>query len=1041
MAMTGTDGRYFLTSLRPGNYTLRYADCSDRGRYLDQWSGGAAWAGGAASVTVAAGRVKTLAPVTLRTVLTSASSPATAGAADAAGLTPAELASAGLTPRQAREMISPAAPVTGTAPGAISGRVTGDRKPLLDVCVAAFGANGGGSARTGKTGNYRVRHLPAGQYEVRFLGNAEFCAGSSGNWLPQWYRGFTTLFAPRKPTLVRVAAGRTTGSIDAALKLGGEIDGTARSRSGKLLSGVCAHADPVGRLPSPQVFVGAFGRSGRNGSYAVHALFPGKYVVEFTVGCDNGGNYAPQWWRDSPTRGHATVIRVAGSKVIRHVDAALRPGATVSGVVKALSGKPLSGICVFASSPTAPFANAITAKNGSYKLIAMATGSYQIFYYLCRNNGNYLPQTRSVRVRTGQNVKGFDALLQPGAIVSGEVTDTHGKPVRGICVQTEGPGTGYSGFSGTVTGADGTYSMNRLPSGSYRVLFSGGCRNTGSYASQFYKDQTNGSEGDSVPLIAGKTTAGINTVMQPGGTITGVVADNTGHKLSNLCVRMASQAQAQTGLYFFSSGYAVTRNGVFTARNLDPGLYAVDFGCGSGYGKLAQQWFMAQPGAGSADLVSTTPGAITSHINANLLLGGTVTGAVRSRAGKPLPGICVLAIPAGSNYPALAYYFGAGFRLTDRNGRYDMGDLAPGKYDLQFSDCGPSTYGSQWYRGKATEQASTPVTVRSGVKTRAINAVMALGGSISGLAVSGPNRPLASICVTAEDIATKSTGSAETGRTGRYVITGLSSGTYQVIFTDCGHSPARWGSVTRAGVLVAGRNAVTGVNQRLDAAGTISGTVDASWSARPLSGACVVVVPASANGSYGTAVTGDGGSYQVTGLSAGNYLVYSGDPFCGFVGSVAGPFGFFFGGTNLAPQWYNNQPTQSTATQVTVNVATNTVGIDASLALDGGISGTVTDVSHAPVAGECVTAVPVNPAPEPLLGQTLDNAIAVTAGNGRYALIDLPPGHYKVLFSTGCGDSGFTKQWWDHASSAQTATVITVPATATVTGINAALQH
>jgi hypothetical protein len=935
-------------------------------------------------------------------------------------------------------MLSPATPVTGTASGAISGRVTGDRKPLRDVCVAAFGPSGYGSARTGKTGNYRVRRLPAGQYEVRFLGNAEFCAGSSGNWLPQWYRGFTTLFAPRKPTLVRVAAGRTTGGIDAALKPGGEIDGTARSKSGKPLSGVCAHAFPAGKLRPPQLFFGAFGRSGRDGSYAVHALFPGKYVVEFTVGCGNGGNYAPQWWRDSATRGHARAIRVAGGKVVRHVDAALPPGATVSGVVKALSGKPLSGICVFADSPTAPFATATTAKNGSYKLIAMATGRYRIDYFLCRNSGNYLPQTRSLRVRTGQNVKGFDALLQPGAIVSGKVTDTHGNPVRGICVQAQG--AGYS-FNGSVTGANGTYSMNRMPSGSYTVQFSGGCRNTGSYASQFYKDQTNGAQGDSVPLIAGKTTAGINAVMQPGGTITGVVTDNAGHKLSNLCVRMASQAQAQTGLYFFSSGYAVTRNGVFTARNLDPGLYAVDFGCGSGYGKLAQQWFRAQTGAGSADLVSATPGAITSHISATLPLGGAVTGAVRSRAGKPLPGICVLAIPAGSNYPALAYYFGAGFRATDGNGRYDMGDLAPGTYDLQFSDCGRSTYGSQWYSAKATEQTSTPVTVHSGVKTRAINAVMAVGGSISGLVVSGPNRPLASICVTAEDIATKSTGAAETGRTGRYVITGLSAGAYQVIFADCGHSPPRWGSVTRAGVLVAGRNAVTGVNQRLYAARTISGTVDASWSARPLTGACVVAVPISPNGSYGTAITGQGGTYQVTGLTAGNYQVYVGDPFCGFVGSVAGPFGFFFGGMNLAPQWYNNQPTQSTATQVTVKVATNTIGIDASLALDGGISGTVTDASHAPVAGECVTAVPVNPEPEPLLGQTLDNAIAVTAGNGSYALIDLPPGHYQVRFSTGCGDSGFTTQWWDNASSAQTATSVTVPATATVTGINAALQH
>ncbi len=1040
MAMTGTDGRYVLTSLRPGSYTLHYTDCADPGRYLEQWSGGASWPGSAASVTVAASRVKSLAAVTLRSVLPSASSPAKVGAAHAAGLTPAgltpaELASAGLTPGQAREMLSPAAPVAGTAGGAMSGRVTGDGKPVPGICVNAFGPGVFGFARTGKAGNYRIGHLAAGRYEVAFYG-APYC-DSTSNWLTQWYRGFTTSFPPRKPTLVRVAAGRTTGSIDAALKRGGEIDGTARSKSGKTLSGVCVSASPAGKLRRPNRFPGAFTRSGRDGGYALHALFPGKYVVEFTPGCGNRGNYGPEWWRGSATRGHATVIRVAGGKVVRHVDAALPPGATVSGLVKASSGKLLSGICVFAESRTAPFAAATTAKNGSYKLIAMATGRYQIYYSLCRNRGNYLPQIRSLSVRTGQNVRRFNALLRPGAIVSGRVTDSHGAPVRGICVDAQGPG-----FGGTATGADGTYSINALRSGSYAVQFSGGCGNAGSYATQFYKDQTNGAAGDSVPLIAGQTTAGINASMQLGGTITGVVSDNTGHKLSNVCVRMASQAQAETTPYFFGGTFAFTKNGVFTARNLKPGLYAVDFGCGFGYRNFAQQWFMSRPDVGSANLVSAGPGVITSHINATLQPGGALTGTVRNHAGRPLSQICVLAIPAGSQYRASALLFGSGISATGGNGSYRMRDLAAGKYDVQFRACGSSIYGNQWYGGKATEQASTPVTVRSGAKTSGINSVMTLGGSISGLVVSRPHRPLARICVTAQDIATESVGTAETGRTGRYVIIGLSKGTYQLTFADCGHFPARWGSVTRAGaVLVTGRNAVTGVNQRLAASGTISGTVDGSWSARPLTGACVVVVPVSPNGSYGTALTGDGGSYQMTGLTAGKYLVYFGDPFCPSNGFIPGPFALFFADTNLAPQWYNDQPTRSTATQVTVKVATNTIGIDASLALDGGISGTVTDASHAPVAGECVTAVPVGPEPDPLSGETLDNAIAVTASNGRYALVDLLPGHYKVRFSPGCGASGFAAQWWDNAPSAQTATAITVSAAATVTGIDAALHH
>jgi hypothetical protein len=92
-----------------------------------------------------------------------------------------------------------------------------------------------------------------------------------------------------------------------------------------------------------------------------------------------------------------------------------------------------------------------------------------------------------------------------------------------------------------------------------------------------------------------------------------------------------------------------------------------------------------------------------------------------------------------------------------------------------------------------------------------------------------------------------------------------------------------------------------------------------------------------------------------------------------------------------------------------------------------------------PVAGECVTAAPVNPTPDPLLNQTLNPVVAVTTSSGSYSLVDLLPGQYDVKFSIGCGDSGFATQWWRHAASEQSATTISVSANGTVTGIDANL--
>jgi hypothetical protein len=158
--------------------------------------------------------------------------------------------------------------------------------------------------------------------------------------------------------------------------------------------------------------------------------------------------------------------------------------------------------------------------------------------------------------------------------------------------------------------------------------------------------------------------------------------------------------------------------------------------------------------------------------------------------------------------------------------------------------------------------------------------------------------------------------------------------------------------------------------------------------------------------------------------------VYFGDPFC-----------FLFAEADFAPQWFKAQPTRATAADVTVSAGADTSGIGAKLALDGGISGTVTDSAHTPIAGECVTATPVSATPDPLYGQRLHPVIGVSGSDGSYSLVDLLPGKYTVEFSTGCGDSGFTTQWWNDAASASSASAITVSATATVTGIDATLQH
>jgi hypothetical protein len=92
----------------------------------------------------------------------------------------------------------------------------------------------------------------------------------------------------------------------------------------------------------------------------------------------------------------------------------------------------------------------------------------------------------------------------------------------------------------------------------------------------------------------------------------------------------------------------------------------------------------------------------------------------------------------------------------------------------------------------------------------------------------------------------------------------------------------------------------------------------------------------------------------------------------------------------------------------------------------------VTGPAHAKLTGACVAAVP--------LGARSVPVIAVTR-SGRYSVIDLTPGRYRVEFSSGCGASGYVTQWWKNAGSKSTATIITVPASTVKTGIDAVLRH
>ena len=1097
-AFSRANGGFLISGLRFGAYRVRYRGCSPIGRFVGQWYGGLTRSS-ATRVLVTSGRPAQLAPVTLSEV-----SPQIMTRAAGPRLTDPGIRLVMLVAAARSGQLTRAGAAASVKIARVSGRVTGrSGGPLGGICVLAVGVNSGlfdpntFEAQTSKSGGYTIGIPQAGRYRILFL---SACA-SKGNFAPQLWKGAGSVASAR---VLRVGRGQVIRHIDAVLRTGAAISGQLRSASAqhRSFAGVCilatglggqrlfegfatARANGMFRLPdlatgkyrlqfytgcSQQpasylpmtlrkpvtvtdgktttgitadlrlggtitgvvknsaghplrgICVSAFSKSrsgieigpevptGAGGFYQLPGLASGSYQMQFATGCGNNGPYAALALPD--------LVRVTAGKTTAHVDAVMALAGMISGVVRNSGGRPLSGICVAAmDASNGGFAFVSTSARGTYRAGGLPAGQYQLqfipggVFSNCGNNGNFLPVTLTATANSGMTTT-LNATLPTGGVISGVVKDSAGHPLAGVCAFSTSPSGGQ-----VSTASDGSYRLTQLFSGGYFVGFAGGCGNRQSVAALSYRDDPTFLDPATVPVTAGQATPGIDVAMQPGGTITGHVTDESGRPLTRICVFVIGVTGAG-GLGFFAD-QEVTRDGTYESTNLSPGQFTVSFGGVFGpngcvtSGRYADQVFRARTVGSSPDLVSADAGAITSGVSAALAPAGSLSGIIRNRAGRPVANSCVTAINPRTQAEGQAF--------ADSSGGYTLTDIPAGRYRVEFSNCAAllgfavNSYANQWYRNRATEGSATAVIVRARHTARHIDAALTAGGSIQGQVVYGPhNRPVSFVCVNAFTANSSQFSQGLTDRRGHYVVSGLSTGSYFVDFVPCSPENTLVAQVLPAPLhIVAGRT-VRGVNARLKVGGSVSGVVTASGphGLRPAPGACVEVLPTGRFGLGTVTMAAAGGAYSAANLGPGQYSVFFGDPNC----SIDSPA--------LAPRSYSRL--------VQVTAAHDTTGISATLALDGGISGVVKGRGGRPVSGICAEVVP--------LAGGASHVIGVTAA-GRYHVIDLVPGRYKVSFSAGCGATGYATRWYKNARSRQQATIIQVSANKTTTGISITLPR
>ena len=418
---------------------------------------------------------------------------------------------------------------------------------------------------------------------------------------------------------------------------------------------------------------------------------------------------------------------------------------------------------------------------------------------------------------------------------------------------------------------------------------------------------------------------------------------------------------------------------------------------------------------------------------------GAISGTVTDAGGTP-QGLANVQVQVSSSSSGAS-----GYASTSGDGSYTVNGLkAANDYQVCFSALGAtggssdeSGYVDQCYDNQPISGTPTPVSVAVSATTSDIDAAL----------VGNETTPGAVLDVTAipasTSIALSWTNPVEASLTGVMIRRAVGAtppssadaGTLvtdikppATSFTDDGLTPGTqysYALFAHNGTPSFATAATVTSTTTAVGPGAISGTVtDAGGTHQGLANIQVTVY--SSTGDNSSATTADDGTYNVTGLSAGQYTLW-------FDGSIA--TGGSSDATGYLPESYDNQPLSDPPTPVAVTEGAITSGVNAALAAGGAVSGTVTAAggAHQGLANVQVQVIPGSGGP---------GGFTRTGVDGSYTAKGIPAGtDFTVCFDAAdvMGSGGYFDECWQNQPTSGTPTPVTIALGATTTDINGTL--
>ncbi len=312
--------------------------------------------------------------------------------------------------------------------------------------------------------------------------------------------------------------------MSCGVAFGVAVPASADETSGMITGTIVGQGDPVVLLtgdaqvtayPVDSTFASAF-TSATGGSFTLSNLPAGEYrlmVRQWTSTAWENVPVTAGWGPTLDELATLPIVQVATGDTTT-VEIVLPRRASISGTVTSgVDGSAIAGASVSMGSPTSGGNGfATTDASGRYLIEGLKAGSYNLSVFA---DGGYVPLQldEPIVVPAGAVLTGVDFVLTPGATISGVVTSSDGSSVAGSPVSVHR--SDRSIVEVAAVAADGTYTIDALPPGEYRLGFGMLKDSPGDFVEEWYSDAADFASAAVITVGQGATLVGFDAEIAP----------------------------------------------------------------------------------------------------------------------------------------------------------------------------------------------------------------------------------------------------------------------------------------------------------------------------------------------------------------------------------------------------------------------------------------------------------------------------------------------------------------------------------------------